>query len=296
VIVVCDNRVPISSMIWVSKGVGFFVQPIQLSVAQPGTPAVVELSVVAGQACHVYPTSVIANGVVQYVYDSYGCTITATAMPPHSSSNTRYVFVDSTATSLLIIPCSPSSEVSTSTYVECQMSTATIYEQYSIRVSYSVRFGGTPTPPTLTYQAFGKDQTLSLEETPTQVWADVGSPYSSTNRLGGSSSTQQWSSSSASGTVSGSGPLVITYNHQFLVDFLSSPAGDGQVAVNNILTTVVWCNATTTVRIAATPGKGYKFEGWSSSTTSISLNHSDKQAAFATIDGSGTITATFESD
>ena len=93
---------------------------------------------------------------------------------------------------------------------------ATYYHQYSITVSYSIAGGGAPTAPTFTFTAFGATSSMSLSGNLQVFWADSG-PYSLTNPLPGSTSTERWFTTNGQGTVTGSGTLSVAYSHQYLL-------------------------------------------------------------------------------
>lgn len=88
------------------------------------------------------------------------------------------------------------------------------YHQFWITASYAVVGGGSPAAPTFFYTLFGATNTLSLNGQIPNFWADSG-PYSATNPLGGSTSTERWYSSAASGSISAPGDTVIAFYHQF---------------------------------------------------------------------------------
>lgn len=186
----------------------FVGQPIKLTVAESGTPATVNLS-----GCSVHPTSITANGATRTVLATPGCIITAT-LP--STSNTRYISSGG-ASSLSFKTCSSGT---------CPSFSATIYHQLLISVSYGVRGGGTPTAPTFHYYVRGVGTSMALTRTARTFWADAYR-YSSTNPLTGSTTTQRWDSSKASGTISSAGSLVIPYYHQFLYVLSYSVTGGG---------------------------------------------------------------------
>ena len=150
--------------------------------------------------------------------------------------------------------------------------TVKYYDQYSFQLDYSVSGGGSPTPPVLTATQFGSSYTPTLGEFPVTYWLDSGQPWSVTNLLGGSGSTEQWiSAQTVSGTVSASSPttagnsLTFTYNHQYYLTVTSaygSPIGAG------------WYNSGTSASFAVTTpsnvvvGQSQQlFTSWSGSGT-----------------------------
>jgi hypothetical protein len=110
-------------------------------------------------------------------------------------------------------------------------STATVngsyYHQYQISFSYSTTGGGSPTPPTLISTQFGSAFSVGLTTAPVGNWLDSGAHYSVTpNPLQGSTSTERYYATTGVGVVSNAVQVVVTYNHQFLlqVSGLSTPS------------------------------------------------------------------------
>jgi len=91
------------------------------------------------------------------------------------------------------------------------------YHQYSVSASYSVTGGGTPAPPTLTFESLGNFSSVQLTGSPQSLWADAGSNYSVAGELGGSNSTVRWYTSSRSGTIQGPSNLTFAFGLQFLL-------------------------------------------------------------------------------
>ena len=106
----------------------------------------------------------------------------------------------------------------------------TYYHQYLQTLSYSTAYGGSPTGvPTLTSTQFGGAYNQILTGSATGYWLDNSISWSVTNPLGGSTGTEQWSTSTPSGTVTTSQTLSIIYNHQFYLTVTggNSPTGQG---------------------------------------------------------------------
>lgn len=242
-------------------------QPIKLTVAESGLPATVELS-----GCSVSPTSITANGTPQTVQADSGCIIIV-RLP--STSNTRYV--NSMGTSSL--------SISTCLMDTCPTYSRMVYHQFRVSVSYGVIGGGTPTAPTFHYKTLGASKSVVLAKTAKAIWAD-GAPYWSTNPLGGSTTTQRWFSSKAAGTVSSTMPIVVAYHHQFHVTVTASGAGTTSPASG-------WYNAGSTIPIKAIPAPSHHFRKWTSDTVQIKTASPSNATTTATINGAGTITATF---
>ncbi|HXW36993.1 MAG TPA: hypothetical protein VEJ36_03710 [Nitrososphaerales archaeon] len=90
-------------------------------------------------------------------------------------------------------------------------------------------------------------------------------------------------------TATAVGTITGTYVTQYQITFAVTPSGSGTTAPTG---TSVWENAGA-LAITATPGSGYTFTSWSSSTGSITFASATSASTTATIGGSGTITATF---
>jgi hypothetical protein len=163
------------------------------------------------------------------------------------------------------------------------------YHQKVLTLSYAVVDGGSPTGPALTATVWGNAGVIGgLFTTPTGYWLDAGTPWSVTNPLTGSTSTERWQTSSATSGAVTVQTLKFTYNHQFFVTFAASPGGDGTVSPPG-----GWFNAGATVGISATPAAGHAFSLWTSSTASITIASTTTASTSATINGAGTITAKF---
>jgi hypothetical protein len=80
-----------------------------------------------------------------------------------------------------------------------------------------------------------------------------------------------------------------TIYEQFCVAFKANPSAKGTTTPSGS----EWYQAGLAVPIKANPKSGYHFSKWSSSTTSIKMANPSMATTTATIDGAGTITATF---
>jgi hypothetical protein len=158
--------------------------------------------------------------------------------------------------------------------------TVTTAAQVTMKVSYSVLGGGTPTAPVFKYVQAGVSKTLTLTTTATAVTADSGSAWSVTpNPLTGSSSTQRWFSTQAlTGTASAT-TIVFAFQHQYFLTMKVS--GPGTVTPSS-----GWQNAGATVTIKATPSSGHKFDSWTGtgtgSYTGTSASHTITMSAAIT--------------
>ncbi|MCS4540526.1 MAG: hypothetical protein HYU03_07545 [Thaumarchaeota archaeon] len=113
------------------------------------------------------------------------------------------------------------------------------FHQYLVNLSYILVGGGGPTPPTILATALGSSFTESVTPNPTPYWLDANGPYSVTNPLQGSTRTERWHTFSATGSISSSGPFVLTYYHQYPLTVKGANIGEqwftvGRVANFNI--------------------------------------------------------------
>jgi uncharacterized repeat protein (TIGR02543 family) len=93
----------------------------------------------------------------------------------------------------------------------------------------------------------------------TQTWADAA-PYSFSNPLTGSSSSERWATDSATSTLSAPGSIVATYNHQYYVTTAVTPASGGSISVES-----GWFNSGASFQSVASASSGWQFEGWTGS-------------------------------
>jgi len=103
----------------------------------------------------------------------------------------------------------------------------TFYVQYDSQVDYQLLDGGPASAPTLTYRQCGGLQQLILTATIQHVWIDSGSPWSATNPLAGSNSSERWQAPAASGTFSSSAMTIISYYNQWNLTAYYSLVGGG---------------------------------------------------------------------
>jgi hypothetical protein len=117
------------------------------------------------------------------------------------------------------------------------------YHQYLVPVSYSFPSGGnfvSSPPSSLSYFSLGQALNASLGTQPRSVWLDVGTKYSATSPLPGSTATERWFAPGGDGTVSSAVPLALAYYHQY---FLSVQGSVAQSA---------WYNSSTQATITIT--------------------------------------------
>jgi hypothetical protein len=209
----------------------------------------------------------------------------------------------------------------------------TYYYQWDMYVLYQTSDGSNAlTAPTLTYYSAGAESTVQLTDNsnniPT-VWMDYGSSWSATNTIAGSSSTEQWvCSNSCTGSVPSSLDVIVepSYAHQYSVTFGSvdyyncpDPYAGPNICSENVGTTspqgTTWVDAGTTIQATATPPTGSGLfcasvptsssnpyglgPSWTTNNpTGITLPSncnidSSTGEGSITVDGAGTVTATF---
>ena len=169
------------------------------------------------------------------------------------------------------------------------------------QISYSINGGGSGyTAPTLTYTKAGvTGQTLVLTTSSQSVYIDLGTIYSVTNPLGGSTGIERWSTATASGTSAiGGGTVVFTYYHQYLQTLSYSISGGGSPTGPTY--TANQYGSSSPQSLTAT-GTGYWYD--SGSTWSVSPNPlsgstgserwQSSQALTGTISSSSTVVFTF---
>jgi len=127
----------------------------------------------------------------------------------------------------------------------------TYYNQYYITTSYSVSGGGTGySAPVLTYYYLGTQTTYTETTTATSFWVDAGTTWSITNPLSGSSSTEQWYTPTASGTISGAVTLSFTYYNQYLETLEYTVSGGGSPVAPTVTYTSLGSSASATASIS----------------------------------------------
>jgi hypothetical protein len=143
----------------------------------------------------------------------------------------------------------------------------TYYHQYSFHLDYSVSGGGSPTAPTLTATQFGSSYNPTLTTSLVTYWLDSGQSWSVTNPLGGSGSSERWSSgqtvsgtvTSSSPTTAGTGTLTFTYYYQYQVTFQYTVSGTSPGSPSNPTATYTkfGVSGTTFTALQSSPGSDW---------------------------------------
>jgi hypothetical protein len=149
------------------------------------------------------------------------------------------------------------SQPTTGTAISPQTINLVFYHQYLVTFNFSIIGGGTGySPPAITCQQFGSQITSTMG---TQTWADAA-PYSFSNPLTGSSSSERWTTDSATSTLSAPGSIVAAYNHQYYVTTALAPASGGSISVGG-----GWFNSGAHFQSVASANSGWQFQGWTGS-------------------------------
>ena len=100
--------------------------------------------------------------------------------------------------------------------------------QYPLTVQYSLVGEAPESPPTITSIVYGAPATISLPANMSVVWLDSGSPYSLSNPLPLSNSTERWITTAATtGTMDQAESVQLTFYQQFLLSASYSVVGGG---------------------------------------------------------------------
>lgn len=104
----------------------------------------------------------------------------------------------------------------------------TYYHQFAYNLSYSLKGGGAPLPPILSYVSFGSQSSFALPPTGGTIWLDFDSPFSLPATLSGSTQNERWQIDGVtSGTALRSESLSLAYYHQYLISVSYSVDGGG---------------------------------------------------------------------
>jgi len=99
------------------------------------------------------------------------------------------------------------------------------YYQFAEIFSYSTTGGGTASPPQVSTTQYGVTQNYVLSGSPLSLWVDSGSGWTATNPLSSSTSVERWQSQSASGLISDSSSVALSYVHQYLLTMSFTSVG-----------------------------------------------------------------------
>ncbi len=221
-----------------------------------------------------------------YVNDTL-VPITSVTPTGDLSSNGQIVTIAQGQTAALVVPWSSSGPVTIKVVTTSGTFMTTTGTSYAGGTSYSVTFaesGG------------GGSSTISPSGTasytgPVQISATVGSGYTFSGwSATGSITFADATSASTTATVNGAGTVTATFTQtDYQVSFTTSGGGSGSTISPS---TSGSYTAGQPVTIKATVGSGYTFSGWSA-TGSITFADATSASTTATVNGAGTVTATF---
>jgi FlaG/FlaF family flagellin (archaellin) len=159
---------------------------------------------------------------------------------------------------------------------------------------YTVSFTqtGAGAAPTVTYHIDSNPDQQGTVPFTVQVTRGHQITYSYQSTVSGTTGVQYVRTNtnpSSPQTINNDLTVTGTYKTQYYVTFAVSPSQGG-----TINRATGWYDASPpTLSITATPNSGYGFSSWSSDTGSITFGSSTSASTTATINGPGTITATF---
>lgn len=136
----------------------------------------------------------------------------------------------------------------------------TYYNQYLITLAYTVTNGAdTSGGPTASVSLFGISESVVVNQTSGQVWADGGTAVSLPSQLPGSNSGERWATNSTvTGTVAPGLSLTPSYDHQFMFSLNTNPTGI-PVAMSE---QSGWYDAGSSQVVTLITGRGWQFESW----------------------------------
>lgn len=252
--------------------------PITLTlVDQQGTPANFTLS-----GCSVSAASLPGDGQSHTVTALPSCQVTITATS--DSPNLRYGF-DSEDT------LSSTTSVTTCPDQTCPEFSATYYEQVSQQFAYNVVGGDAPyvKAPVLSFTVLGRPTTYTMTGNPTTQWLDFGSSWSLVNPLSGSNGAERWfAPTGASGTATPGGGQTTSYQHQYSILIVLSPAGCGSTTPSG----ASWENSGENFQIVGSVAPSCTFSAWEL-TGVVTIAQPGQLSTTAFADSNGNLTALF---
>ncbi len=170
--------------------------------------------------------------------------------------------------------------------------TLVLYDQYEVVFLAVITGGGSPVLPLLNTTTFGQGVSVNLANSTEQVvWIDVGSPYSITNPLRSTSTSERWiaASTNATGIISSPQSVSIQYYHQYL-EILSyslvnggSPSGGPTVSYTSMGAAASTTASITGIQEWVDAGTQYSFESMlpgSSSSETWNANNATASGVF----------------
>lgn len=164
----------------------------------------------------------------------------------------------------------------------------------TLTLSYSITGGGySYLAPMLTYTFNGVQRTTTLSSAPVTYYADVGTSWSVTNPLTGSTPVERWQTDQPTNGIANSSETInLAYYHQYSVTFGFSVLGGGsgysepevtyQEFGGSLMTTAaintVWADATSYYYPASLPGS-LSAERWATNSSSGYISSPGPMAA-----------------
>jgi N-acetylmuramoyl-L-alanine amidase len=131
--------------------------------------------------------------------------------------------------------------------------------------------------------------TVIAASVPTIVFGETGVQYVCTGWSGSGDAPVSGTSSTVTFTLNSPSAIVWNWKTQYQVSFSPIPALGGIESPSK----TAYYDQGTALSISATPNCGYAFYSWSSNTRSITFTNSASACTTATVNGAGTLTATF---
>lgn len=106
--------------------------------------------------------------------------------------------------------------------------TIVYYHQFLEDFSFNVSGGGLGyNGPGLTFENYGRPNSILLATTPLGIWVDAGTEWNATNELSGSNSLERWLANDTTGSIHSAENVSIIYFHEYLVEVGYSVIGGG---------------------------------------------------------------------
>jgi hypothetical protein len=159
-----------------------------------------------------------------------------------------------------------------------------------LTLSYSIIGGGTGySSPTFSYTSLGVQQSASLTTSQAVYTLDIGTTWSVTNPLSGSTSTERWiTNQTTTGTASATQTINFAYGNEYSVTFIANPTSEGSTNPSGSN----WYNAGQSYSISATAVNPYFLTSWSA-TAPVIVSNPTATSTTMLVGGSGSVTANF---
>jgi len=135
------------------------------------------------------------------------------------------------------------------------------FNQYALKLNYTIILGGSPPAPTLNYSTFAISNSSRLNTASTIYWIDAGSSWAVTKSLQPSTSIlERWipNMTTTVNLVSGALDKTVVYVHQYYFSIQLNDAQGGSLTAAS-----AWYNAGNNISISARANEGWEFASWS---------------------------------